>query len=255
MVSRDDHIARNRAGWGTEAKDYVAAGERGWAGEPAWGIWQLPEAELGLLPDDLTGLDALELGCGTGYVSAWLERQGAWVVGIDPTPEQLETAARLRARHSSSVQFIEAVGERLPFADNAFDFAISEYGAVLWADPCIWVPECARVLRTGGRLVVLTNSPLVVMCSEDYEADGAATAQLKRPYFGMGRTEWSDDTKVEFHLTHGAWIDLFAEHGFRVERLAELRAPEDAVTRYGFVDAEWASQWPSEDVWIVRLMP
>ena len=32
MVSRDDHIARNRAGWGTEAKDYVAASERGWAG-------------------------------------------------------------------------------------------------------------------------------------------------------------------------------------------------------------------------------
>lgn len=74
MVGRDDHIALNRAGWGTEAKDYVAAGERAWASEPAWGIWQLPESELGLLPDDLTGLDALELGCGTGYVSAWLER-------------------------------------------------------------------------------------------------------------------------------------------------------------------------------------
>jgi 16S rRNA G1207 methylase RsmC len=42
----------------------------------AWGNWSLPEEELRLLPDDMTGMDAIELGCGTGYVSAWMARRG-----------------------------------------------------------------------------------------------------------------------------------------------------------------------------------
>ena len=41
-----------------------------------WGIWQIPDAELGVL-GDVSGLDAVELGCGTAYVSAWLARRGA----------------------------------------------------------------------------------------------------------------------------------------------------------------------------------
>ena len=250
-----DYVARNRESWGAEAPRFAIEGERAWASEPYWGIWRLPENVLNILPDDLTGLDTLELGCGAGYVSAWLERRGAWAVGIDPTPQQLATAARLKAEYDSSIKLIEAIGEELPFSDNAFDFAISEYGAVLWADPHVWVPECARVLRTGGCLVMLTNSPLVVMCQEDFEAHGPITPDLKRPYFGLGRTEWPDAPGVEFHLTHGDWIGLLAENGFRVERLDELQVPADAETQYGFVNAAWASRWPSEDVRVARLMP
>lgn len=252
-MSQSDSIKRNRDGWGRDAADYVEGAERGWAQEPAWGIWQIPESNLGLLPDDLTGIDALEIGCGTAYVSAWLERRGASVVGLDPTPQQLATARRLRDEHNSLVTFVEGVGEQLPFADNSFDFAISEYGAVLWADPYIWIPEAARVLRSGAQLVVLTNSALVILCAQDYEDSGPITADLKRPYFGMGRTEWPDDDKVEFHLSHSDWIRLFTANGFRVERLLELQAPADAETIYEFVNAEWASQWPSEEVWVVRL--
>ena len=37
----------------------------------------MPEAQLGILPPSLAGTDSLELGCGTGYVSAWLARRGA----------------------------------------------------------------------------------------------------------------------------------------------------------------------------------
>ncbi len=70
---------------------YVADGRRGWREEPAWGVWRIPEAELGLLPD-LAGREAVELGCGTAYVSAWLARRGARVVGLDNAPAQLRTA-------------------------------------------------------------------------------------------------------------------------------------------------------------------
>jgi len=43
----------------------------------------VPDSELHVLPEDLAGKDAIELGCGTAYVSAWLARRGARVVGLD----------------------------------------------------------------------------------------------------------------------------------------------------------------------------
>ena len=62
----------------------MEAGERAWAGEePQWGIWQVPEAQAQIFSEQLAGKDAIELGCGTAYISAWLARRGARVVGID----------------------------------------------------------------------------------------------------------------------------------------------------------------------------
>ena len=113
-----------------------------------------------MLPDDLAGLDAIELGCGTAYVSAWMARRGARPVGIDNSAKQLETAARLQREHGIEFPLIHGNAERVPYPDASFDFAISEYGAVLWADPEAWVPEAARLLRPGGRLHVLTNHVL-----------------------------------------------------------------------------------------------
>ena len=60
------------------ADQWVAPGERAWESPDAyWGIWGVPNAELPLLPDRLDGQQAIELGCGTGYVSAWMRRRGA----------------------------------------------------------------------------------------------------------------------------------------------------------------------------------
>jgi 2-polyprenyl-3-methyl-5-hydroxy-6-metoxy-1,4-benzoquinol methylase len=99
MIAPIDHVARNRTYWATLAAEYAATADRSWSSEPSWGIWQVPDSELRVLPDDVTGLDVVELGCGTGYVSAWLARRGARPVGIDSSPEQLATARRMQAHH------------------------------------------------------------------------------------------------------------------------------------------------------------
>ena len=92
-----EHVQRNRARWDVEAKDYAASGERAWArAEPAWGVWRVAESQLHVLPTDLAGKHAIELGCGTAYVSSWLARRGAHVVGIDASMSQLTTARRLQ---------------------------------------------------------------------------------------------------------------------------------------------------------------
>ena len=87
---------------------------------------------LGVLPD-VSGLDAVELGCGTAYFSAWLTRRGARVVGLDNSSNQLATARRFQAEFDLRFPLVHADAELAPFADESFDFAISQYGAALGA--------------------------------------------------------------------------------------------------------------------------
>jgi SAM-dependent methyltransferase len=248
-----DHVARNRAAWNEWAAGFVAPGERNWAAdEPVWGIWGVAESRLHVLPDDLTGADTLELGCGTAYVSAWLARRGARPVGVDISTAQLDTARRLQASYGLEFPLHEVSAEHLPFADASFDLAISEYGACLWADPRLWVPEAARVLRPGGRLIFLTNGTILMLCMPD-EADQEAGERLLRDYFGMRRFEWQGEPEVEFHLGYGDWIRLLRGNGFEVEDLVEVRPPVGASTAFtGIVGLEWARRWPCEEVWKAR---
>src|SRR5581483_9389237 len=220
--------------------------------EPTWGIWGIPEADVRLLPDDLAGKDAIELGCGTAYVSSWLARCGARVVGIDNSEEQLATARRLQREHGIHFPLLHGNAESVPYPDASFDFAISEYGACLWADPHRWVPEAARLLRPGARLVFLVNAFLLHLCVP--AEDGVpASDRLLRSAFGVHRVEWPGDPGVEFHLSHGDWIRCLRRAGFEIEDLVELRPPESATTRYPFVTLDWARRWPCEEAWRVRL--
>lgn len=247
-----EHVRRNRLHWDVRAAEYVEPGERDWASpEPSWGIWRVPESVLHVLPDRLAGQDVIELGCGTAYVSSWLARRGARVVGIDNSEAQLDTARRLQREHGLAFPLLHGNAEQVPYPDASFDLAISEYGACLWADPYRWIPEAARLLRPGGAVIFLVNSALLTLCLP--EEDGIpATERLLRPAFGMHRIEWPGEIGVEFHLSHGDWIRLLRRSRFEVEDLIEVRPPEGATTRYPFVTAQWARQWPSEEIWKAR---
>jgi SAM-dependent methyltransferase len=246
-----EYVRRNRECWDKWAPEWVAAGERNWAAaSPTWGIWGVPEAELRML-DGIDGLDAIELGCGTAYVSAWMARLGARPVGIDNSPKQLETARRLQAEHGMEFPLILGNAESVPLPDASFDFAISEYGVAIWADPYRWVPEAARLLRPGGRLVFLIGSLLMALCSPELDADPVVD-RLMRDLFGLHRIDWPDDDSVEFHLPHGEMIRLLRASGFEIEELIEIQAPPNATTGVKYVTPEWARRWPSEEVWKVR---
>jgi SAM-dependent methyltransferase len=249
--SGGDYAARNRAAWDGFADWYREPGRRNWRENVIrWGIWGVPEEQLHVLPD-VTGMDVIELGCGTGYVSSWLARRGAKPVGIDNSPNQLESARGFQQEFGVEFPLILGNGEQAPLEDQSFDFAISEYGAAIWCDPYKWIPEASRLLRPGGKLVFMGNSPLFMLFAPDEEGVAAGTCLL-RDYFGMHRFEWPDDDSVEFHLGHGDWIRLLRKSGFEIEDLVEVRPPENATTRYPHVTPEWARRWPAEEFWIAH---
>jgi SAM-dependent methyltransferase len=247
-----DHVLANRSAWDQWAAGYAAAGHRNWASaEPTWGIWGIAESQAGVLPADLGGRDSIELGCGTGYVSAWLARRGARPVGLDNSAAQLATAARLQEEFGLRFPLLHASAERAPFGDARFDLAISEYGACIWCDPHVWIPEAARLLRPGGELIFLVNSALLMLTIPDEDGQ-PATERLRRPYFGMHRFEWPDDDSVEFHLPHGDMIGLLRGCGLQVEDLIELRPPPGATASHPMATLDWARKWPCEEVWKAR---
>jgi len=251
-----DHVAENRRHWDADAPKWVASGERAWAQtEPTWGIWGVANRELPLLPDDLDGQRAIELGCGTGYVSAWMQRRGATVYAIDNSAEQLATARRLAVAHGvDDIEWVHGDAEHVPQPDASFDFAISEYGAAIWCNPRVWIPEAHRLLRRGGSLVFLGNHPLATICTHPDGALPVGTT-LERGYFGLGRLDWTaaaeDPGGIEFNMEISSWMRLFRDLGFDVADYHEIQAPSSAEGVKFSVPATWAKRFPAEQAWVL----
>ncbi len=250
-----EHAVENRNYWDSMADQWVAPGERHWKqDDPTWGIWSVPESELNMLPVDMTGMRAIELGCGTGYVSSWMVRRGASAVGIDNSEKQLETAARLAQEHGKAIELIHGNAETTGLPDQSFDFAISEYGAAIWCDPYSWIPEAHRLLGPGGSLVFLGTHPLAQICAP-LNGD-VCGRELVRDYFKLRRLDWRDveidPGGVEFNLPISKWIALFHETGFVVEDYHEIQAPAAETETRFYATAEWAKQYPTEQVWKLR---
>src|SRR5204863_6201906 len=78
-------------------------------------------------------LDALDAGCGTGFLSFELASRGHRVTGVDFAPAMIAEARRKAAERRAAVTFEEGDAEQLPFAPASFDLVISRH--VLWTLP------------------------------------------------------------------------------------------------------------------------
>ncbi|HTS33084.1 MAG TPA: class I SAM-dependent methyltransferase [Thermoplasmata archaeon] len=214
----------------------------------SWGCFHVPEKDLGLLRDT-RGKDVLELGCGAARWSIALARGGAHVVGVDLSPRRLVQARTLAREAGVSLTLVEASAESVPLPDQSFDLVFCDFGAMTFADPFRTVPEAARLLRPGGQLVFNTWSPIHTVYLDVRNERVASRPQ--RDYFRMHRVEWSKS--VEFQLPYGAWIQLFLDNGFELERLVELPAPAHLRSSYMSArEARWGRTLPLEAIWSLR---
>lgn len=236
-------VASNRETWNRKSDSYQAQHGPQLNTRPlAWGVWAIPESEVGAL-GDVSGKSILELGCGAGQWSMFLAEAGARPVGLDLSERQLSAARRLMR---GPYPLVHADAQRLPFARASFDVVLSDHGAMSWADPFLTVPEVARVLRPGGRLVFNASTPWITVCWNGEET----TSELSETYFGLHRIDEGSGAST-FVLGYGDWIRLLRRHGLSVVDLVELRPPEGATTAYqDYVAFEWARRWPAEAIWV-----
>jgi SAM-dependent methyltransferase len=143
--------------------------ERKEAARYAWSTGRYPSLAPNLLPAisrlvNAAGIDpghrVLDVGCGTGNAALTARRAGAEVVGIDLARRMLELA-----RDSAAVggyrdlDWLEGDAEAVPFRDDAFDVALSNFGHVFAPDPEAAGRELVRVTRPGGRVAFTAWSP------------------------------------------------------------------------------------------------
>lgn len=250
LPSLTDHEAQNRASWNADSDDYQARhGEQLAASTGlAWGVMQIPEAELHVL-GDVVGKDILELGCGAAQWSIALARLGARPVGIDLSERQLEHARRLMAEAGLDFPLIHGSAEHVPLPDASFDIVFCDHGAMTFADPYRTVPEAARLLRSGGLFAFSHHTPIESI-AWPLDSDKVGD-RLVVDYFGMHRLD--DGETSTFQLPYGEWIRLFRANGLVVEELIEPRPADGATSSYR-TDEElaWARRWPAEEIWRVR---
>ena len=236
---------KNRAFWNSISTTYQAAHGPALSQQPlAWGVWRIPESELGVL-GHVEERDVLELGCGAAQWTDALARSGARAVGLDLSDQQL---AHARAR-SRSTPLLQGDAESLPFRGQVFDIVFCDHGATVFARPHATISEVSRVLRPAGLFAFCMSSPIRDICFNP--AADAVTSQLAADYFALSTVD--DGQSVEYQLPYGEWIRLFRRHEFVVEDLVELQAPVHAVTTYSdFVPVTWARRWPAEHIWKLR---
>src|SRR5512138_1507105 len=116
-----------------------------------YGKGVLAEALLALVPTEWTVAD---LGCGTGALAAELAARVRKVIAVDRSAAMLR-AARKRLARARNVEVHEARLEALPVADASCDAAVVSLVLAYLEDPAPALREAARILRQGGRLVVL----------------------------------------------------------------------------------------------------
>jgi SAM-dependent methyltransferase len=122
-----------------------------------WRTWQR------LALPRLMGRDVLELGCGPGWLLADMAQAGYRCQAIDASPQMVAAArATLRRRNldPAAARVVQGRAQDLPFASESLDCVVSTFPAPYIADPAT-LREIARVLRPGGRLIVVEGAQLV----------------------------------------------------------------------------------------------
>ena len=136
---------------------------------------------LDLMLPTADALEALDIGCGTGFLSLELASREHRVTGIDFAPSMITQAREKAAERQATIRFEEADAEQLPFAAASFDIAVSRH--LLWTlpHPERAMDEWIRVLRPGGRLIIVDSQANVSASPEaldnarrspEYEAIG-----------------------------------------------------------------------------------
>jgi SAM-dependent methyltransferase len=173
----------------------------------------------------------LDVGTGEGQVARLAAGPRA-VVGVDPTWPQLEEAGR----RGGGPLYARATAASLPFAAASFDAAVACLVLEHLDELEETVAEVGRVLRPGGRFVLLMNHPLLQAPGSGWIDDHILGEQYWRigPYLVEDSSVEEVDKGVFVPFVHrplSRYVNLLIEHGMLVTRMEEPAPPAGFLAR------------------------
>ncbi len=159
-----------------------------------------------------SGKKVLDVGSGNGYVLSKYAREGAEVWGIDLTPTAIALCRQRFALLDLRGQFAVANAEQLPFADDSFDCVCSMGVLHHTPDTAAAVNEIFRVLKPGGRLIVMFYHRDSALYRFRFPIQGLFTGktirQLVNEVDGAGNPKGDVYSKAELRALLGRFDDL-----------------------------------------------
>jgi ubiquinone/menaquinone biosynthesis C-methylase UbiE len=215
-----EKIQQVQSHFGAAAADYVTSKVHASGQDLAWVV----EAA------GLTGSErVLDVATGGGHTAFALAPGAAEVVALDITPEMLAVAQQeANRRHLHNISFLEGNAQSIPDADASFDVVACRQAAHHFPAVQQAVREWARVLKAGGKLVLVDS-----MSPEEPEIDAF-----------LNEIETLRDSSHVHNHRHSEWVALLSEAGFTVENTREfgifldipswtqrMRTPAESVAR------------------------
>lgn len=174
----------------------------------------------------ITGRNILDIGCGSGSLTAEMLERGAAVTGIDTSIAMVELAEKRVGDEASLIQ--ADLTDPLPFGNATFDDAVASLVLHYLED---WEPalrEIRRVLRPGGRLFVSIDHPIVGYTIQEPRPDYFANTSYEFEWeFGGKRVPMRFWRK-----SLSGMLDAFASADFRVTSITEPQPLQEAREVY-----------------------
>ena len=174
----------------------------------------------------------LDIGTGEGQIARRLAANGASVVGLDPTKNQL----RVAQERGGGPAYVRGAAQVLPFADSSFDGALACLVFEHIPDHRQSIAEVARVLRPGGRFVFLLNHPLIQCPGSGWIDDHILEEQYWRlgPYLveDVVMEELAPGVVLPFvHRPLSQYVNALADNGLLLRRMEEPAPPESFIVK------------------------
>jgi SAM-dependent methyltransferase len=171
----------------------------------------------------------LDLGCGEGQIARLVANAGARrAVGIDASAAQIAEAGR----RAGGPAYARALATDLPLAPGSFDAVVSCLVLEHVADLDAALDEVSRVLRPGGRFVLLLNHPLFQTPGsgwiDDHVADPPEQYWRVGPYLpeDLSIEEVDDGVRLPFfHRPLSRYVNALADRGLHITRMLEPAPP------------------------------
>ena len=199
---------------------------------------------------DVKGKRVLDIGCGEGCFTRFFAKAGAEVTGIDISEVLIEAALEEEPRHPLGIRYFVADAAKLDMIDSeSFDIVYCYMAMGDIADYEGAIAAASRVLKTGGRFVVVMEHPCFMVRSIDGRRIAIWETRLleddskeylyyrvedyfKRHSFAV---EWKHDrlpssfVTTGFHRTLSDYVNALVKHGLSIQRLDEPKPMEEGV--------------------------